>query len=152
MSAWIDKRRMAAQSSTVPYLLRMHKQMVRRWYEQMWNRWDESVFEQILDPDVRLRGSLGPSHQGFQGISDYMRFVRAAFPDFHNQIDLMLEEGNRVFARLTYSGTHTGELFRIPATGRKIEYAGAALFTFETGRIADVWVLGDIDNLKRQIS
>ena len=51
----------------------MQKQMVRQWYEQMWNRWDESVFEQILDPEVRLRGSLGPSHQGFQGISNYMR-------------------------------------------------------------------------------
>jgi steroid delta-isomerase-like uncharacterized protein len=143
---------MPAQSSAIPYLLRMQKQMVRQWYEQMWNRWDESVFEQILDPDVKLRGSLGPSHQGFEGISNYMRFVRAAFPDFHNRIDLMLEEGNRVFARLTYSGTHEGELFRIPPTGSKIEYAAAALFTFERGRIAEVWVLGDIDHLKRQLS
>jgi predicted ester cyclase len=143
---------MPAQSSAIPYLLRMQKQMVRQWYEQMWNRWDESVFEQILDPEVKLRGSLGPSHQGFEGISNYMRFVRAAFPDFHNRIDLMVEEGNQVFARLTYSGTHEGELFRIPPTGSKIEYAGAALFTFERGRIAEVWVLGDIDHLKRQLS
>ena len=129
----------------------MHKEMVRKWYEQMWNHWDESVFDEILDPELKLRGSLGPEHHGHAGVSEYMRFVRAVFPDFQNRIVEMVEEGNKVFARLTYTGTHRGALFGIPASGRTIEYSGAALFTFERGRIVDVWVLGDVDGLKRQI-
>ncbi len=129
----------------------MHKEMVRQWYERMWNQWDESVFGEILDPEAKLRGSLGNEHHGYAGVSEYMRFVRAAFPDFQNRIEDMLEEGNKVFARLAYAGTHRGPLFGIPASGRKIEYSGAALFTFERGRIVEVWVLGDIDHLKRQI-
>lgn len=128
----------------------MHKEIVRRWYE-MWNQWDESVFEEILEPNAKLRGSLGPEHHGHAGVSEYMRFVRAAFPDFQNRIVEMVEEGDKVFARLVYTGTHRGTLFGVSASGRAIEYSGAALFTFEGGRIAEVWVLGDVDGLKQQI-
>lgn len=129
----------------------MHKEAVRQWYEQMWNQWDESVIEQILDSEVELRGSLGQAHHGHRGVAEYMRFVRGVFPDFRNRIDDLVEEGNRVFARLTYTGTHSGDLFGIPPTRRRIEYAGAALFTFRNGRVANVWVLGDVDHLKQQL-
>ena len=81
-----------------------------------------------------------------------MRFVRDAFPDFHNELEEMVEEGERVFARLRYTGTHRGELFGIPATGRRIAYMGAALFRFRGSRIWSVWVLGDVDGLKRQLA
>jgi steroid delta-isomerase-like uncharacterized protein len=130
----------------------MQKDLVRRWYEEMWNRWNEAVFEQILDPEIEMRGSLGHVHHGFSGMAAYMRFVRDAFPDFHNEIEETVEEGDRVFVRLRYTGTHRGELFGIPATGRRIEYAGAALFRFRGDRIRSVWVLGDVDGLKRQLA
>ena len=130
----------------------MQKELVRRWYETMWNRWDEAVIDQILDPEIELRGSLGQAHHGFEGVAAYLRFVRQAFPDFHNQIEEMVEEGDQVFARLRYTGTHGGELFGIPATGRHVEYMGAALFRFRGGRIRSVWVMGDVDGLKRQLS
>ena len=87
------------------------KELVRLWYERMWNRWDESVFADILDPAIELRGSLGQAHRGYEGVSSYMRFVREAFPDFHNEIELLLAEGDRVFAKLRYTGTHLGTIF-----------------------------------------
>ncbi len=130
----------------------MQKDLVRRWYEEMWNRWDEAVFDHVLDPEIELRGSLGQTHHGYAGIAAYMRFVRAAFPDFHNHIEEMVEEGDRVFARLRYTATHRGELFGIPPTERRVEYAGAALFRFRGRRIWSVWVLGDVDGLKRQLA
>jgi len=39
----------------------------------------------------------------------------------------------------------------VPPTGKKIEYAGAALFYFEANRISKVWVLGDMFSLMRQL-
>lgn len=39
----------------------------------------------------------------------------------------------------------------IPATGRRFSYAGAAFFTVADGLIADVWVIGDLDSLRRQL-
>jgi predicted ester cyclase len=62
-----------------------------------------------------------------------------------------VSEGERSCARLTYRGTHRGELLGIPATGRQVEYAGAARFRFRDGRIAAVWVLGDLFGLLQQL-
>jgi steroid delta-isomerase-like uncharacterized protein len=128
------------------------KQLVRTWYEVMWNRWDHAVMPGILDPEIEFRGSLGQVHKGYEGVRNYLRFVREAFPDFLNHIEEMVEEGNKVFAKLRYTGTHSGPLFGLPRSGRKIEYAGAALFSFRGGRIVHVWVLGDVDGLKRQLA
>ena len=127
------------------------KQLVRRWYEEVWNRWDESAIAAIVHPEIVFRGSLGQEHRGREGIAAYMRFVRAAFPDFHNRIDLLVAEEPHVFARLTYAGTHRGPLFEFEATGRRIEYAGAAVFTVRDGLIAEGWVLGDVHTLRHQL-
>jgi predicted ester cyclase len=40
----------------------------------------------------------------------------------------------------------------MPATGRRVSWAGAAFFTFSDDRIADLWVLGDVDALRRQLA
>jgi predicted ester cyclase len=70
-------------------------------------------------------------------------------PDFHNTIDEMFGEGDRALSRLTYRGTHRGELFGIAATGKRIEYVGTAIFRFQANRIREVWVLGDVYGLQQ---
>ncbi|MBI4544742.1 MAG: ester cyclase [Gemmatimonadetes bacterium] len=87
---------------------------------------------------------------------NYLRWFGSAYadymgPDFTNHIEDVVSEGDRSFARLTYRGTHRGEALRIPASGRRIEYAGAALFRLRDGRIAEAWVLGDVHGLLRQL-
>ncbi len=80
-----------------------------------------------------------------------MRTIREAFPNFHNRIDDLVVTQDRAVARLTYRGTHEEALFGIPATGRRIEYAGVAMFTLTGGGITKVWVLGDQMWLMEQI-
>src|SRR5205823_442477 len=40
---------------------------VRRFYEELWNEWNPAVADEILDPEVRFRGTLGASHVGIEG-------------------------------------------------------------------------------------
>ena len=128
-----------------------NKSVVERWYRDMWNRWEFPLAEAIVHPDFRFRGSLGWSMSGVAALVEYMREVRRAFPDFHNEIEQLVAEGDTVVARRTYSGTHKGPMFGIPGTGRKISYAGVAIFTVEDGRIATGWVLGDVHGLRAQL-
>ncbi|MGH6906298.1 MAG: hypothetical protein ACREDX_00390 [Aestuariivirga sp.] len=37
------------------------------------------------------------------------------------------------------------------ATGREIAWAGGAFFKMADGKIAELWVLGDIDSVKQQL-
>ncbi len=125
--------------------------LIETWYYRMWNRWDKSVFEEILVPDIAFRSSLGQVRRGYSGLSEYVDFVRAAFPDFTNSIEETISEEDKAFARLTYTGTHKGEIFGVAPTHRKISYAGAAVFYFEDDKIREVWVLGDVYGLLRQL-
>jgi steroid delta-isomerase-like uncharacterized protein len=127
-------------------------ELVRRFYDEMWNRFDKSVFPALLTTDIRFRGSLGHHKVGYEQLGEYVDFIQRAFPDFTNHIEEIVSEEERSFARLTYRGTHRGEIFGIAPTGRKIEYAGAALFRFREGRIAEVWVLGDVHGLLQQLT
>jgi steroid delta-isomerase-like uncharacterized protein len=106
---------------------------------------------EILTEDIRFRGSLGQEKNGHDQFCDYVRFIQNAFPDFHNRINDIVCDGERCFCRLTYTGTHKGEIFGIPATDRKIEYSGAALFDFRDSKISTVWVLGDVFGLLQQL-
>ena len=72
--------------------------------------------------------------------------------DFHNEIISTITEGHQTFVRLSYTGTHQGEVFELAATGKRFEYSGAAVFTFSRDLISDVWVLGDIYGLIQQLS
>ena len=128
-----------------------HEALIRRFYDDMWNQFDTSVFAEILEPSIRFRGSLGTETVGFDEFAGYVASIEAFAPDFHNEIVSLISEGDRTFARLRYTGTHEGEVFGLPATGRRFAYAGAAVFTIPGDRIAAVWVLGDVYGLLQQL-
>lgn len=128
-----------------------NNKLIEIWYHRMWNQWDKTVFEQILSPTINFRGSLGQVKTGYNGLSDYIDFVKNAFPDFYNEIELILTEDNKSFVKLKYTGTHKGEIFNILPTNKKVEYSGAAVFIFDNNKITDVWVLGDIYGLIQQL-
>ena len=125
--------------------------IIRTYYEDLWNRWNLAIADELISSAIVFRGSLGLSVRGIEGFKGYVRSVRVAFPDFHNTIEELIAEGDRVVARLTYRGTHRGELFGIAPTGRRVVYTGIAIFRIAGSKIADGWVLGDILSLMQQI-
>ena len=76
---------------------------------------------------------------------------RAAFPDLTVNVDLMVAEGDLVAVRWTARGTNTGTGNGIPATGRKVEVSGTAIFRFENGRIAEEWTSANTLGLLKQL-
>jgi steroid delta-isomerase-like uncharacterized protein len=131
--------------------LEQNKNLVRRFFDEMWNPWNFAKADELLAPDIIFRGTLGNELQGRDAFRGYMRKVQAAFPDFHNAIEEISAEDDRVVARTRYRGTHRGEIFGVGPTGKTIQYAGAAFFRIEDGKIAHGWVLGDIVSLLRQL-
>ena len=89
-----------------------------------------------------------PTRDGFK---QYVNLVCSAFPDFHNSVDDLVSENDKVVARLTYTGTHKGELFGIAPTNTRVTYAGVAIFNIKNGEIVDGWVMGDTLSLLRQL-
>jgi steroid delta-isomerase-like uncharacterized protein len=127
---------------------------VRRFYDELWNQWRFELADELLAPDLRFRGSLGTEVRGREGFLDYARGIRAAFPDFHNDVqELVADDRQRAAAaRLRYSGRHEGALLGVAPPGRRITYAGAAFFGFDDqARVVRGWVLGDLAQLFDQL-
>ena len=129
------------------------ERLVRRFYDELWNQFDKTLIPQLLTTDITFRGSLGRHSVGHDAFGDYMDLVKAAFPDFRNIIDELTVDavGHSAFTHLTYRGTHRGELFGVQPTGQLIEYKGTARLENRDGQIADIWVLGDLHDLMRQL-
>ena len=126
--------------------------LIETFYQRLWNAWDDALVESVLAEDFAFRGSLGQSTSGRDEWRAYRDGVRAGAADFHNAVVTLVCDGGNAAARLKYSGTHTGPLLGLPATGRHFEYAGAAFFTSNGTVLTSAWVLGDLDSLRRQLT
>lgn len=80
--------------------------------------------------------------EGFQGVEPFRQQIsafRAAFPDLHVSIDDLLIDGDRFASRTTVTGTHTGDLMGMPATGRRISVGAVDMGRIEDGRAKERW-------------
>jgi predicted ester cyclase len=128
------------------------KDLVESFYADIWNRGDLSFVPKLLRDGFTFRGSLGTERKGHGEFTAYVSMVRGALDDYRCEILDLVTDDLRAFARMRFSGVHTGEFLGYAPSGKRIEWMGAALFTAaKDGRIADLWVLGDIQALTSQL-
>lgn len=63
----------------------------------------------------------------------------------------MIAEGEKVVVRWTATGTHKGELFGIPVTGKRIKVVGVDIFRVEDGKLKELWLSWDQMGMMRQL-
>jgi predicted ester cyclase len=73
------------------------------------------------------------------------------FPDWHEAIEDIIAEGDKVWVRLTYTGTHTGEFRGLAPTGKKITTIGVMIYRLVNGKLVEGWDLSDYMGLFKQI-
>lgn len=122
--------------------------LVASFYADIWNRGDLSAIPRLLGDGFTFRGSLGSERRGHAGFAEYVVQVRGALAGYRcDVLDLVAEE-RRAFARMRFSGQHVAPFLDFAPTGQRVEWLGAALFTAgDDGRLADLWVLGDLASL-----
>jgi len=79
---------------------------------------------------------------GFQGVEPFAQQVaafRAGFPDLHVSIEDVLTAGDRFASRTTVTGTHTGDLMGMPATGKRISVEAVDIGRIENGQAKERW-------------
>ncbi len=126
-------------------------ELVERFYALVWNQGDETAAHDLIDPDFLFRGSLGVERRGVAGFLDYVRRVRAALANYTCVIEDLIVAEDRAAARMVFSGEHRGRFLGFEPTGKRVAWAGAAFFTTNGRQIVDLWVLSDLDGLKRQL-
>ncbi|HZT24629.1 MAG TPA: ester cyclase [Pseudolabrys sp.] len=123
------------------------KELVRVFYKEMWDHADKSLIPRIFHEGFTFRGSLGPRLTGHAEFAGYVDYVTGALGDYTTDMLVLIEEGNRVGGKMRFHGIHRKEMFGVPPTGRHVWWTGMPIFTFERGKVSDLYVLGDIYGL-----
>src|SRR5438105_4990633 len=90
-----------------------------------------STFEAIFRGDF----SVFSEHPGLTALKEHFPPMLAAFPDFTAELKQQLIEGDRVAMHWIFRGTHRGELFGIPPTGKAVQFQNLGISRVEHGRI-----------------
>jgi predicted ester cyclase len=106
---------------------------------------DEAFNRGILDVVDETRGKF--AEQSKERILAY----RAAFPDFHTTIELMVGEGDWLAVRLRHQGSHQGTFLGVPATGRRVDFCSMVLNRYEDGVVVENFGLHDHASALRQL-
>jgi len=117
-----------------------NKALVRRFYEEVWNKGNLDAADEVFAANY-VRHDLRPGNAlpGPDGQKQIARDFRAAFPDLHMSVDLMIAEGDLVTARWTTEGTNTGVWGSVPATGKPIRFSGVNIFRIADSKVVELW-------------
>jgi steroid delta-isomerase-like uncharacterized protein len=105
-----------------------------------WNALGNIVADSFVRHSAATAGPPVRSRDDFIQLQE--SFLISA-PDQRVTIQQLVAEGDRVAGLATYSGTQTGPMGDLPATGNTFEIPFLSIFRIESGRIAELWVEWD---------
>ena len=127
------------------------KALARLLLEDDISRGDVAVAERIIHPDFFDHTNPPGMQRGLDGHKAIVALFRTAFPDQWWRIEDLIAEGDKVVARTTMTGTHLGDFFGIPPTGRSVTLTGVHIMRVADGKIVEHWGSNDDLNLMRQL-
>ena len=78
--------------------------------------------------------------------------MHAAFPDFHIDVHELLQDGDKVVARVTMSGTHEGEFMGMPPTGNSFSMDAIEILQYRSDQLVAHWGVMDRAGMMEQLS
>ncbi|OGO55114.1 MAG: hypothetical protein A2Z32_12305 [Chloroflexi bacterium RBG_16_69_14] len=128
-----------------------NKQAIRRLYDET-NKYNLDFLDEILAPDFTSYGGAG--FKDLHSPAEFKELTQTfmkSFPDLQFQVDELIGEGDDILVSGTLSGTHKGDFYGIPASGKKVVWTGCAIFRFRGPQIIARWQEFDALGLMAQI-
>ena len=131
-----------------------YETIAHRWFEEVWNQQREDVIDALMHEDCIAHGltdETGRELRGPAGFKSLFRAFTQAYPDIHVTVNETVSEGDRVVARCTVTGTHTGDGIGVAPTQRPIEFTGLVLIRVKDGKFIEGWNQFDFMNMYQQL-
>jgi predicted ester cyclase len=122
---------------------------VDRFY-QVYNNHDTSLWEQVMAPSYvgHVNDQTVPSRDIGK---EFVTALLNAFPDIHISIEDALQVGDRAAVRWLATATHSGNLFGLAPTQKKVRMIGMTIFRVQNDQIAELWDVWDEAGLMKQL-
>ena len=128
-----------------------NKAVVRRFIDEGLTRGDLATIREVCAADFVWHGfTMGEFHDldtFLQGVGPLL----AALSGLSLTTEELVAEGDKVVARFHWQATHQGDLFGVPATGKRVTVNGLASYRIDGGKIVEEWVMEDWLGLMQQV-
>lgn len=122
-----------------------NKNIVRR-YQDAYNTGDFIALAEVVAADV-LTPNIAPGMPpGLEGAIAVHQTTLLGMPDYWTTIEDLIAEGDKVVVRVTMTGTHTGNFWGVPPTGRRVNLTAIYIVRIADGKIVEHW--GEEDGMK----
>jgi len=120
--------------------LEENKAIIRRLFEAESKR-DLTILDELIAPDF-IEGRNTPFElRGPEGYKQFVTTLFRAFPDWHETIEDIIAEQDKVCVHLTATATHTGGWnflgVTLAPTGKKIAYTAVDIWRIVDGKIVE---------------
>lgn len=115
-----------------------NKDIVRR-YQEAYNTANYDALDEVIAADVLTPNMISSMPRGLAGAKLVHQKTLTGMPDYHTAIEDLIAEGDKVVARVRITGTHTGDFYGIPPTGRHIDLSGIYIVRIADGKIVEHW-------------
>ena len=132
----------------------VNKALVRRLYEEAFGQGKPEVLDEVVDPNYVCwdPNAEGGAVRGLETLKGEIAYFHQGFPeDFFWRVEEQVAEGDKVTTRYTMGGTHQGEFFGVPATGKRGEISGINIDRVEGGKVVEEWASYDLLGGMRQL-
>ena len=121
------------------------KLLAKRFYEEVLNHGDLSAIDDLVADDFVEHEELPGIPANREGLREWVRLMRTAFPDLTVSVNQMIAEGDEIWVHMTMAGTQDGPFLHIPPSGRKVRISAFDRVRVRNGRAVEHW--GVTDNL-----
>lgn len=128
-----------------------NRELYRRWFDEVVNLGKLELADELLADGYQMHMPGAPGPLDAEGHKQMLRAFLDGFADWHESVDTIVAEGDRVVVWVTGTGTHTGEFQGIPSTDRSVTVTGVGMGRIQDGRIAEAWASYDALGLLQQL-
>ena len=127
--------------------LEENKALIRRWLDAL-NKKDLDILDEIAAPDYFDRTR---QLRGLENVRQLINMVFRAFPDYHETIEEIIAEGDKVWTRETVTGTNTGEYLGLAPTGKKFTTTAINIWRLVDGKVVEKVGVLDQSDVQKQL-
>lgn len=128
-----------------------HAATARRLYDLI-NAGDIDAFGDLLADDFVEHEEMPGLAPSKDGAKSFFRMQLAGFPDLRLDVADVIADGDKVVARVRYTGTQDGEFMGMPATGTSVDVQLIDIFRFDDdGRVIEHWGVIDLLTMMQQL-
>jgi predicted ester cyclase len=127
------------------------KQLVRSYFDEVLTQRRIDRLDELLDQGFRSYAPSGASIDRDQ-YQAAVAATLAAFPDLAVTVEEQVAEHDLVATRWSAVGTHSGDLFGIESTRRRVRVSAMHMHRTRDGRFIEHWEVIDLHGLLAQLT